>query len=49
MSLNQFFRKLDGADGSSPVGIPVGKAHDIRILVEKDDWLKYKKESYSTY
>ena len=35
--------KVDGADGSSPVGIPVGKAHDVRILVEKGDWLKYLK------
>ena len=38
--------KVDGTDGSSPVGIPVGKAYDVRILVEKDDRLKYTKRFY---
>ena len=33
--------KVDSAYGSSPVGIPVGKAYDVKTLVEKDDGLKY--------
>ena len=32
--------KVDGAGSSSPVGNPVRKAYDVRILVEKDDRLK---------
>ena len=35
--------KVDGTDGSFPVGILVRKAYDALILVEKDDGLKYSK------